>query len=250
MQAAIAAKLAALHAVDMPVNKTIAQFDTFLNSSLEVLLKDSKTATILERDRAVADEVLSKFDFKEELNWINSEIGRLGPQPIVFCHRDIRRANVLLKPPNYLTTTELPLKDRLVLIDIEFAGYTYRGVDLASYLGRVMYRFGTDRWPHFTFDLDDLPDEHAQRAFVRAYISEMSKFKGPDFSRDPVNSEERIFLELQFNYLTMFYFLILIVFGQALQRGTDTDFGHWEGVLSIVKVYRRFQDNWRQLPDF
>lgn len=249
MQAAIAKKIARIHATDMPIAKTLKAYNWFIKELLDRLLRVKETVTILERDRAVAESVF-EFDFKKEFEFVQKEVASLGVQPIVFCHRDVRRANILLKSPKKSPKkdTELPLEDRLVLLDIEFAGYGHRGFDLAKYLGGIMYRFGTDRWPHFEYDFNDIPDEHAQRVFIRAYVEELTRIKGSKFSKKIGNQEERIFQGLQCHFMNVCLFYALIVLSNAFHKSAypDNNIGYWEGVQRMINSFCHFKEKWRK----
>ncbi|KAI9471531.1 kinase-like domain-containing protein [Coemansia mojavensis] len=78
--------------------------------------------------------------------------------PIVFAHADLQYGNILR------------LKDtgELAVVDFEYAGYNYRGFDIANHFCEWMADYHRDSDPHLLNEMD-FPTESQRQAFLRTY---------------------------------------------------------------------------------
>lgn len=79
--------------------------------------------------------------------------------PVVFSHCDPSELN-------YLYNAD---EDRIYFVDFEFAGYSYRAMDLASWLNEAMSDYSHDEYPFFTYNIQDMPSDEVVAAYVRSY---------------------------------------------------------------------------------
>ncbi|KAJ2648816.1 hypothetical protein IWW40_003616 [Coemansia sp. RSA 1250] len=79
--------------------------------------------------------------------------------PIVFAHADLQYGNILR------------LKDtgELAVVDFEYAGYNYRGFDIANHFCEWMADYHRDSDPHLLNEMD-FPTESQRQAFLRTYV--------------------------------------------------------------------------------
>lgn len=79
--------------------------------------------------------------------------------PIVFAHDDLQYGNIL----RLRTTGEL------VVVDFEYAGYNYRGFDIANHFCEWMADYHHPTHPH-ALDPQQYPSQHEREAFLRTYV--------------------------------------------------------------------------------
>lgn len=90
------------------------------------------------------------------------------------------------------------LLDRLLLVDYEFSGYNYRGIDIGNHFSLKVTDFGSDC---FLTGLP-YPSEKDRRTFVRSYINQvrlLGTFQ--DWDESGLDSEEHILMEAEFGAL-------------------------------------------------
>ncbi|KAJ1951452.1 hypothetical protein FBU59_000142 [Linderina macrospora] len=79
--------------------------------------------------------------------------------PVVFAHDDLQYGNIL----------RLHGTDELVVVDFEYAGYNYRGFDLANHFCEWMADYGHPVNPHQLCE-SAYPDAAQRHAFLRTYV--------------------------------------------------------------------------------
>jgi thiamine kinase-like enzyme len=79
--------------------------------------------------------------------------------PVVFSHSDPSELNFL-----YNTA-----ENRIYFVDFEFAGYSYRAMDMASWLNEAMSDYSHDQYPFFSYNILDMPSDDIVAAYVRSY---------------------------------------------------------------------------------
>lgn len=88
--------------------------------------------------------------------------------------------------------------DRLLLVDYEFSGYNYRGVDIGNHFGMRVFDFGSTA---FITGLP-YPSETVRRSFIRSYIKQVRDLRAfDDWDEHGLDSEEHILLEAEFGHL-------------------------------------------------
>ncbi|KAJ2233663.1 hypothetical protein IWW45_004010 [Coemansia sp. RSA 485] len=79
--------------------------------------------------------------------------------PVVFAHDDLQYGNIL----------KLQGTDELVVVDFEYAGYNYRGFDIANHFCEWMADYHHDAHPHL-LDENQYPTVDQRRGFLRTYV--------------------------------------------------------------------------------
>ncbi|KAJ2498718.1 hypothetical protein GGH96_004076 [Coemansia sp. RSA 1972] len=79
--------------------------------------------------------------------------------PIVFAHADLQYGNIL----------RLKETGELVVVDFEYAGYNYRGFDIANHFCEWMADYHRSTEPHL-LDPSAYPTQAQRHAFLRTYI--------------------------------------------------------------------------------
>ncbi|KAJ1950961.1 hypothetical protein EC988_004196 [Linderina pennispora] len=79
--------------------------------------------------------------------------------PVVFAHDDLQYGNIL----------RLHATQELVVVDFEYAGYNYRGFDIANHFCEWMSDYNHPDAPHRLHE-DMYPDPAQRHAFLRTYV--------------------------------------------------------------------------------
>eukprot|EP00002_Diphylleia_rotans_P010660 TRINITY_DN211_c0_g1_i1.p1 TRINITY_DN211_c0_g1~~TRINITY_DN211_c0_g1_i1.p1 ORF type:complete len:360 (+),score=68.47 TRINITY_DN211_c0_g1_i1:48-1127(+) len=160
----IAAKVAAVHQLDVPISKEPAFWNV-----VEKWLKEA-SAKLVELDCPEKAAQLRSFNLpkiEEEINLIRRHIDQLAP-PVTFGHND-------LTPPNIIWDEET---ESIALVDYEYAGYNFRGFDIGNF-------FTEHAGLHCDWTL--YPKEDARLIFITAYLSAL----GDEPTEDQIRSLHR-----------------------------------------------------------
>ncbi|KAJ2156954.1 hypothetical protein GGF46_004848 [Coemansia sp. RSA 552] len=79
--------------------------------------------------------------------------------PVVFTHNDLQYGNIL----------RLEATGELIVIDFEYAGYSYRGFDVANHFCEWMADYHHDTHPHL-LDESRYPSRIQRQGFLRTYV--------------------------------------------------------------------------------
>jgi len=163
---AVAAHLARIHSLEMPISKK----PRFLQMLLKMFTKGIKEyqndpkikpAVLNEEQREVV-KVLSKVNLKEEVVWLEAHLDKLNSR-VVFSHNDAHSLNLIFKKDckNMI--------DRIMYLDFELSTYNYRGYDLAHYINLRNYHICDG-----PFDLDKHkpPSQEVKEKFLLSYLKE------------------------------------------------------------------------------
>lgn len=90
------------------------------------------------------------------------------------------------------------LVDKLLLVDYEFSGYNYRGIDIGNHFAMKVFDFGTN----YFITGHPYPSEKERRAFIHSYQKEV-RLSGAfeDWDEEKGDSEEHILMEAEFGSL-------------------------------------------------
>ncbi|KAK6029963.1 Choline/ethanolamine kinase, partial [Ostertagia ostertagi] len=175
----IAALLAKVHAIEMPLPKS-PQYIPLVRSWLLRCRSYGTQPICLERT-AIHDEVeFPEVVTMDRLELEFEEIERfLSEQksPSVFCHNDIVPSNVLIRNRDESSPNEQTAMDenRLVLIDFEFGFYNHRGLEISNTLAECGMTYGVEKHPFYEVNLDLMEDESLSRMFCGAYLDQLYK---------------------------------------------------------------------------
>lgn len=160
---------------------------------------------------------LVEFDAVEFTDWICKVLSAMKTR-IVFTHNDANRSNIIVKgsPPDL---DAADLDQRLLLIDCEFSGYSYRGQDIGNAFCMRKFDFAGEKF----ISGYEYPDEDDRRQYVEAYVEEMrNSGHYSDWDEDGIDSVDHILMEAELG--TIFTRLINVVW---FLRDIDM----WKGIL-------------------
>ena len=144
-------------------------------------LKDEQNKKIIEND------MLKGINLLDETKWLGIGLEQIN-SPILCSHTDFNRGNILIK--------DNPLEIKLV--DLDYTGYNYRGVDLGRY-------FSCWRQKEMLFGFDRFPTDKEMSLFLKTYINEMVKYQGEDYFKMEINQESSMIREAKYFTLIAYY---------------------------------------------
>ncbi|XP_072033937.1 choline/ethanolamine kinase-like isoform X2 [Amphiura filiformis] len=155
----IATKLAEFHQLELPLCKVPKWIDEVMgrwtNFALRVEFENPEFQSIV-------DKMRSK-NLEAEMQFVRKLVTETT-SPVVFSHNDAQEGNILL-------TNEKSNQKGLVLIDYEYAGYNYRGFDLANHFVEWTLDYTHSEPPFFTFKPENFPTREQQLHFIRTYLT-------------------------------------------------------------------------------
>ena len=147
--------LRSLHEQDMTGSVDCEKVATVENAKTwrDMALAKLATLGIGEEEKSDIDELLSE---SMQSLWLE-----LMPfwAPRAFLHHDCNRLNFL-----YVQS-----QDTIRLIDYEYAGYGFRGMDLGFTINELMYDYTTPTPPYWSYFPESLYDESLLTCYVKAY---------------------------------------------------------------------------------
>lgn len=216
LMSVFARKIAKIHATQLPFSKKpkdlllmleelVDQGDWEMFVSLAKKRKMPETPEAVEAMGLVSDIT----GLKSTLNWYRETEEEVNGK-VTLTHGDLNPANCLIVEQESVSEPD----QRLVLLDYEFTGYGYRGMDIGThfhyrgmdfkqvYTGRVIQH------PH--------PNEDERRAFVRQYLAQLHEEPDYEFD-DEEDSEFQVLLEAEF-YGSIY---ALVVASEVFVRGCE-----------------------------
>jgi len=82
------------------------------------------------------------------------------PESVVFSHNDLHSQNILL----------LNKVESLIFIDYEYAGFNYRGYDIANLFNESTISYENPEYPYYYIKEKDFPSEKELKDFVKYYL--------------------------------------------------------------------------------
>ncbi|KAJ2683390.1 hypothetical protein GGH99_004378 [Coemansia sp. RSA 1285] len=105
-------------------------------------------------------EILDNWPRVEQaVRRFRAHIEETTQSPVVFAHGDLQYGNIL----------RLESTGELVVVDFEYAGYNYRGFDIANHFCEWMADYHHATHPHL-LDPARYPTDAQRRAFLRTYV--------------------------------------------------------------------------------
>ncbi|KAJ2540483.1 hypothetical protein EV175_006228 [Coemansia sp. RSA 1933] len=109
---------------------------------------------------AMCAKVLDSWHGAEQgANKLKAHVEKEASSPVVFTHNDLINGNIL----------RLDSTGELVLTDYEYAGYNYRGFDIANHFFTWMYNFSDPKQSHI-MNLERYPTVEQRHNFLNAYV--------------------------------------------------------------------------------
>lgn len=230
----IAKHLAVVHGLNVPIDKDESWLIERLNEWYESICNNADGDLSLDcqehyNDREatllIAKELLS-INFKEEIEFIKSEIFEKSNSPKVFSHNDLHQGNILYVEPSKRRPS---LEERIVFIDFEYCSYNYRAYDIANHLCEWLFQYGTQEYPHFECFQEKFPTKSDQLQFIRHYLSEKGRLQ----------DATQLYEEVQPFYMAVSLFWTLWCIKQA--QTSTIEFGYWEHAMARWRLYSQFK---------
>ncbi|KAJ1662987.1 hypothetical protein EV178_005398 [Coemansia sp. RSA 1646] len=109
---------------------------------------------------AQCTEILNNWTRVEQaVRKIKAHIEKVAHSPVVFAHDDLQYGNIL----------RLERTGELVVVDFEYAGYNYRGFDIANHFCEWMADYYHPEHPHL-LDPAQYPTDKQRHGFLRTYV--------------------------------------------------------------------------------
>ncbi|XP_033117149.1 choline kinase alpha-like isoform X2 [Anneissia japonica] len=214
----IARKLAIFHQLSLPLKKTATKLNEQIDRWVQQFTGFNSEPSAKKRDDYAR---FASYNFVEEAEFVKKLVSD-SKSPVVFCHNDAQEGNILYCEG----------KDRsqfsLVLIDYEYAGYSYREYDFANHFAEWAINNNTDQYPYYAIDMSKYPTEEQQLVFFRSYM----EAAGKPCSKD----DEELFLREVFRFavVTNFRWAMWSVVQENL---STTAFGFLEYAEDRLKIY-------------
>ncbi|RKP38826.1 kinase-like domain-containing protein, partial [Dimargaris cristalligena] len=164
----------------------------------------------------------------EDLDYLKARITAIN-SPIVFGHNDLQYGNILRLSDG---------SDELVVIDFEYAGYNYRGYDIANHFCEWAADYHSSA-PH-ALDYTAYPTEEEQTRFLNAYIDEQIKLDPkkcpPEFLNDRAQALTSLLLEVAC-FRTASH-LLWGLWGLLQASESDIDFDYFEYARQRLVAFR------------
>ncbi|XP_014240177.1 choline/ethanolamine kinase isoform X1 [Cimex lectularius] len=221
MSLAIAEKLAAVHLMNIPINKQ----PQWIWDTMSRWLVTIEQAEPMEGP----DTVLNSIDFKTELQWLKNHLSKI-PSPAVFCHNDLQGGNILLQQKSDGSQS-------LVFIDFEYCSYNYRGFDLANHFIEWTYDYTNKEYPHYTANSENYPSEDSMRLFIEKYLSTM--YPDGKINKPEVNNVKTMITEVK--HYTLASHLLWCLWSIVNARTSSIPFGYWEYALERFTSYKKLK---------
>ncbi|KAI9298580.1 kinase-like protein [Neoconidiobolus thromboides FSU 785] len=153
----IAKRMSDLHNIALrypPPKGTVAEIWKNIYKWLPIAEKD------YQRLQHLMDKECYQIDFEDVKSKLNQlqEIIKTMNSNLMFCHNDAQYGNIL----------RLKSNGELVVVDFEYAGYSYPAFDIANHFCEWMANYHSDR-PHYLNE-NDYPNKSEQLNFLKAYL--------------------------------------------------------------------------------
>ena len=231
----IAIELADMHCLRVDVG------DSSKTPMLVTRLKEwlQLASTVSFPDDAAKQKKLDALDIEK----LKVEVARLShvlpklDSPVVFCHNDLLAMNILVNDEKLGQGSQ----QDLVFVDVEYAGYNYRGFDLANHFCEYS---GFD----YSQFREKFPSERAQKAFLKTYLERvnMRQLSTSSESKSPIDNPitddllVQVLLEVQQFSIASHMFWGLWAIMQAKYSANEFDYltygaGRFEALFYMKK---------------
>ncbi|CAG2100036.1 unnamed protein product [Medioppia subpectinata] len=232
--------LARVHAMDVPTKRK-HWFSTIAYDWYQKLQNNSKTQTLI---KEVNCEALKTHDLKAEIEFVSEWADRSG-SPLVFCHNDFKRANIMVLKDKDCNDN---IDEKVLFCDYEYSSYGYRGHDFGTLVNEWGRSLQDMRKPYvYHKDSTLIP-------LIEIYVKESQRLLGKRFTDNKVNSVQHILKEVKIFSLILFGLkndpdssnsiqIDMKIIVTILTRG-ETPETIKDKCLELCKEY--LSDNWRQ----
>jgi len=232
----VAVQFAKFHVMDLPLRR----MPTFMTSLAMKWLREIKQQFI-----QLPTFPINIYDEWEELSRIIDSV----PPKIVLCHNDLQEGNILIieKDPKKRLLNNIDVeqeedetvKDKIHMIDFEYAAYNHRGFDLAHYFTEYCYDYSVTKFPCFERRLDAYPSKAFQLDFFRAYLKVFRK-ECPDSHSLLLEEDDEIEIEALYketNIFALFAHYVWALWSLRQASLSQINFGFNEYAVSRIEHY-------------
>ncbi|XP_071956181.1 choline/ethanolamine kinase-like [Antedon mediterranea] len=221
----IARKLAEFHQLNLPLRKTASKLNEQIDRWMKQYTGFMAKASGKKRDEFAR---FASYNLEKEAEYVKKLVNA-SESPVLFCHNDAQEGNVLY--------CENDSSFSLVLIDYEYAGYSYREHDFGNHFCEWAINNNTDEYPYYSIDMSKYPSEEQQLFFFRAYM----KSAGIPCSKE----DEELFLRESFRFAIASHFRWSI-WSVVQENLSNTAFGFLEYAEDRLKIYSELK---KQIPE-
>ena len=177
---------AKFHLVDMNLKSQEPMMRKMLGQNSDVL---SKVRVKLAGNSDLKD--LQAFFSKEETLFLLENLP-IEEDSVTFCHNDLNPTNIFTK------------NDEILLLDFEYAGYNYRGFDIAGYFIEIAYDYSD--FPNYCYRPELLASEEIISQFCYFYLKYLMKDK---MDEETLNKLKKLVREVKIGLLNWLFFTSL-----------------------------------------
>ena len=134
---------------------------------------------------------LQAFFSKEETLFLLENLP-IEEDSVTFCHNDLNPTNIFTK------------NDEILLLDFEYAGYNYRGFDIAGYFIEIAYDYSD--FPNYCYRPELLASEEIISQFCYFYLKYLMKDK---MDEETLNKLKKLVREVKIGLLNWLFFTSL-----------------------------------------
>uniref|UniRef100_T1HFI9 Choline kinase n=3 Tax=Rhodnius TaxID=13248 RepID=T1HFI9_RHOPR len=219
----VAEKMAAVHTMNIPINKEPRWLWDTMNKWL-MNIDEQPPVTDVQRD------IFSR-NLKTEALWLRNHLSKIY-SPVVFCHNDLQQGNILRREdqPKHSSTG-------LVLIDFEYCSYNFRGFDLANHFIEWMYDYTNPEYPHYHVNKKNYCSVEQMQKFIEKYLSSLNANGG--IGKPEVNNVSAIMREISHYSLASHFFWGIWSIVNA--RVSKIPFGYWDYAQERLSTYYKLK---------
>ncbi|RWS05450.1 choline kinase alpha-like isoform X3 [Dinothrombium tinctorium] len=184
----LAAKIAQIHCMKMPVSKKQVDLLAAFKKNFEIMCANGVDISHFNEEQKNIYRLMSRANLKAEEDFI-LKLYTNTKQRFTFCHNDLNSTNFLIK----CDKSEHAEKS-IVIIDFEYCCWNFRGFDLGKFFGEQMIALNTREE-----ETNCCATDEQIRLFVRSYLNEL-KLIDEEFDEE-IDNEDNLMLEIEIGML-------------------------------------------------
>ncbi|RZF40550.1 hypothetical protein LSTR_LSTR000429 [Laodelphax striatellus] len=238
----IAEKMAAVHAMNVPINKE----PCWLWNTMDRWLQTIEDSRYSHKPQTCTEERLKETDFRSEVKWMRNHLHKIR-SPVLFCHNDMQEGNILLKLAETdevngnevngnctETETNNNCQKDIVLIDFEYCSYNYRAFDLANHFIEWTYDYTKEEHPNFSIHRDHYPTHEQMMVFINRYLACVESKTAPA-AMSELNTPEHLLMEVK--HFSLASHLFWTLWGIVNAMTSQIPFGYCEYAAERLCCY-------------
>nr|AQT27076.1 putative choline kinase [Nilaparvata lugens] len=241
----IAEKMAAVHAMNVPINKE----PCWLWNTMDRWLQTIEESRFSHKPQTCIEERLRDTDFRSEVKWMRNHLHKIR-SPVLFCHNDMQEGNILLKlteaeqhNANEVNGNCTVAEDNnnnncdkdIVLIDFEYCSYNYRAFDLANHFIEWTYDYTKEEHPNFSIHRDHYPTHEQMMVFINRYLACVESKTSHGGVASELNTPEHLLMEVK--HFSLASHLFWTLWGIVNAMTSQIPFGYCEYAAERLDCY-------------